>query len=37
VQVQNGAVIALSDIAEQRQQLALLVNLDAAVVSGRTA
>jgi hypothetical protein len=29
--------MALGDIAEQRQQLAVLVNLDAAVVSGRTA
>jgi len=34
VQMQHGAVLALGDIAEQRQQLALLVNLEA-VVPGR--
>ena len=35
VRVQDGAVLALGDIADQREQLALLRHLDTAVVLGR--
>ena len=35
VRVQDGAVLALSDIADQREQFALLRHLDTAVVPGR--
>jgi hypothetical protein len=35
VHVQDGAVLALGDISDERQQLALLVDHDAAVILGR--
>jgi len=35
VHVHNGAVFARGDVADQRQQLALLIHRDAAVVPGR--
>ena len=34
--VQDGAVLALGDISDERQQLALLVHRNAAVIPGRT-